>query len=609
MSEVIRLLPDHIANQIAAGEVIQRPASVVKELVENAIDSGAKSIDVLIKDAGKTLIQVLDNGCGMTEIDARMAFERHATSKLRSADDLFALTTKGFRGEALASIAAIAHVQLQTRQPDKELGTSLIIEGSEVKEQAETTCKVGSSFQVKNLFYNVPARRNFLKSDSVEFKHIEDEFLRIVLAHPNLKFSLIHNDQVVYHLEEANLRKRIVDLFGRTYNDKIIPINEETDIVKIEGFIGKPEFAKKSRGEQYFFVNNRFFRDSYFNHSLSQAYDNLLASKTFPSYFVFFTIKPQEIDVNVHPTKTEIKFENDKEIYAILKSSVKQSLGKFNIVPSIDFEQEKSFDLPWEMNNRPVVQPTIQVNPNYNPFHSHTSSKSIPSGNSAAISQAGFGFSNSSKADWDNFYSIDNIEEEIKLENEKIDFDENLEGSKDFIFHGNYLISSLKSGLLVVHSKRAKERILYDEIMNLFMIQPIHSQQVMFPIEFETKNSIIGLWEQNKKTIERLGFTWEVQENTLNFNGIPSYLELEQSISCIQSISDKLELSQIDKGELAHEFVLSISKSAANQQLLWNKESANQLINTLFSCPEHSYSPTGKLILKIIKNDELFQQF
>jgi DNA mismatch repair protein MutL len=609
MSEVIRLLPDHIANQIAAGEVIQRPASVVKELVENAIDSGAKSIDVLIKDAGKTLIQVLDNGCGMSDIDARMAFERHATSKLKSADDLFALTTKGFRGEALASIAAIAHVQLQTRQPDKELGTLLTIEGSAVKEQVETTCKIGSSFQVKNLFYNVPARRNFLKSDSVEFKHIEDEFLRIVLAHPNLKFSLIHNDQVVYHLEEANLRKRIVDLFGRTYNDKIIPINEETDIVKIDGFIGKPEFAKKTRGEQYFFVNNRFFRDSYFNHSLSQAYDNLLASKTFPSYFVFFTIKPQEIDVNVHPTKTEIKFEHDKEIYAILKSSVKQSLGKFNIVPSIDFEQEKSFDLPWEMNNRPVVQPTIQVNPNYNPFHSHSSSKSIPSGNSAAISQAGFGFSNSSKADWDNFYSIDNIEEEIKPENEKIDFDENLEGSKDFIFHGNYLISSLKSGLLVVHSKRAKERILYDEIMNLFMIQPIHSQQVMFPIEFETKNSIIGLWEQNKKTIERLGFTWEVQGNTLNFNGIPSYLELDQSISCIQSISDKLELSQIDKGELAHEFVLSISKSAANQQLFWNKESANQLINTLFSCPEHTYSPTGKLILKIIKNDELFQQF
>lgn len=608
MSEIIRLLPDHIANQIAAGEVIQRPASVIKELVENAIDAGATKIDVYIKDAGKTLIQVLDNGCGMSEIDARMAFERHATSKLSSADDLFALKTKGFRGEALASIAAIAHVELNTRQANQEIGTSIHIEGSQVVEQSQVTCKLGSSFLVKNLFYNVPARRNFLKSESVEFKHIEDEFVRIVLAHPNLKFSLIHNDLVIFQLEESNLRKRIVDVFGRTYNDRIVPINEETGIVKIEGFIGKPEFAKKSRGEQFFFVNNRFFRDSYFNHALTQAYDNLLASKTFPSYFVFFTIDPSAIDVNVHPTKTEIKFEADKEIYAILKSSVRQSLGKFNIVPSLDFEQEKSFDLPWEMQHKPIIQPTIQVNPSYNPFHSSSSvTKSISNGNSPALSNAGFGQNNISTSEWDNFYGINNIKEEN--ENIEIEFDQEIDESKDFIYHGNFIISSLKSGLLVIHSKRAKERILYDEIMSTFVTNPIHSQQLLFPIEFDCSETLISYWEENKKTIERLGFTWEKVEKMLLFNGIPSYLTVENCTNCIREIGEKLVVEQIDKGEFAHEFILSIAKTAANQKSKWNKESSNELINKLFACSENQYSPSGKLILKTLVNQELFQQF
>ncbi|MES2589497.1 MAG: DNA mismatch repair endonuclease MutL [Bacteroidota bacterium] len=608
MSEVIRLLPDHIANQIAAGEVIQRPASVVKELVENAIDSGACQIDVYIKDAGKTLIQVLDNGCGMSEIDSRMAFERHATSKLASADDLFALKTKGFRGEALASIAAIAHVTLNTRQENQEWGTSITIEGSQVVSQNPEMCKLGSSFSVKNLFYNVPARRNFLKSDSVEFKHIEDEFLRIVLAHPNLKFTLIHNDQVVYHLEEANLRKRIVDIFGRTYNDRIVPLSETTDLIQIEGFIGKPEFAKKSRGEQYFFVNNRFFRDSYFNHALTQAYDNLLASKTYPTFFVFFTINPNAIDVNVHPTKTEIKFEADREIYAILKSSIRQSLGKFNISPSLDFEQEQSFDLPWEMNSKPVVQPTIQVNTSFNPFQSNSSSKSFSNGNSAALSNGGFGKNESSKADWESFYKFDEIQEE-KTESQEIEFQEDFQSSKQFIFSGNYLLSTVKSGLLVIHSKRANERVVYDEIMASFIINPISSQQLLFPLLFETKMSIAALWEQNSKTIQRLGFSWEKTEEGLEFSGIPSYLSTENSLTCIEAISQKLELDQIDKGELAHEFILSIARTSSKQNLKWNQESANQLVEQLFSCSEHQYSPSGKLILKTISSEELFNQF
>ena len=383
---VIRLLPDHIANQIAAGEVIQRPASVVKELVENAIDAGAEKIQVHIKDSGKTLIHVFDTGSGMSEQDARMSFERHATSKVSSAEDLFALSTKGFRGEALASIAAIAHVDLKTKESHSEVGTFIRIEGSKVITQEEIVCANGSSFEVKNLFYNVPARRNFLKSDQVEFRHICDEFERIVLAHPDIEFSLSHNAQIIYNLPATNLRKRITDVFGGSINDKLVPIEESTDIVKIHGFVGKPEHAKKKRGEQFFFVNNRFFKDTYFNHALMSAFDNLIAPKHYPSYFLFFEIDPERIDVNVHPTKTEIKFEEDRFIYSILKSSVKQALGKYNISPTLDFERETGFDLPYDMRNQDPKEPQIKVDTSYNPFNSSSGSfgiftfKTTPSG-------------------------------------------------------------------------------------------------------------------------------------------------------------------------------------------------------------------------------------
>lgn len=615
MSEIIRLLPDHIANQIAAGEVIQRPASVVKELVENAIDAGAQRIDIHIKDAGKTLIQVIDDGCGLSEIDARMAFERHATSKLSAAEDLFNLKTKGFRGEALASIAAIAHVMLNTRQEGHEWGTSLTIEGSQITDQHPVTCKTGSSFAVKNLFFNVPARRNFLKSDAVEFGHIEDDFLRIALAHPDLKFILVHNDQVVYQVEAGNLRKRIVDLFGRSYNDRIVPISEQTDIVQIEGFIGKPEFAKKSRGEQYFFVNDRFFRDSYFNHALTQAYDNLLASKTFPSHFVFLTVNPSAIDVNVHPTKTEIKFENDREIYAILKSSVRQSLGKFNISPSLDFEQETSFDLPWDMNNKPAVEPKVQVNPHYNPFTSTSpaTKTSIPSGNSPALKQAGFGNKDAAQVDWESFYKIEGdktgIQESISSGEEEICFEEELKKGNTFLFTDSYLISKVKSGLLLIHFRRAKERIIYDEIMQTFFTHPLNGQHLLFPISLEMQPKILGLWEENAITLRRLGFEWETSDQRLDFTAVPSYLDNEQTISCIEGIQQKLEMRQLDKGEIAHEFILSVAKAASRQKYSWNQDSANSLLEGLFQCSEHQYSPGGKLILKTIGNDELYKQF
>src|SRR5690554_1622799 len=384
MSDVIRLLPDNIANQIAAGEVIQRPASVVKELIENAVDAGANKIELHIKDAGKTSIQIIDNGKGMSEMDARMSFERHATSKISSAADLFSLTTKGFRGEALASIAAIAHVEMETLEQGEQVGTRIEIAGSKITTQEPITRTKGTSISVKNLFFNVPARRNFLKSDNVETKHIIEEFNRIALTHPEVGFVFSHNGNVMHNLESAGLRKRIVDLFGRNFNNKLVPIEEETDLVKISGFIVKPEFSKKTRGEQYFFVNNRYFKDTYFNHAVVAGYDNLVAPKHFPSYFIYLEVPPNTLDVNVHPTKTEVKFEDGRSIYSIIRSTVKLALGKYNIAPSLDFEHESQFDLSLEQQNSPIKQPEIQVDTSFNPFRS-----SEPS----SVSRASSGFS------------------------------------------------------------------------------------------------------------------------------------------------------------------------------------------------------------------------
>lgn len=608
MSEVIRLLPDHIANQIAAGEVIQRPASVVKELVENAIDAGSTQVDVYIKDAGKTLIQVLDNGCGMSEMDARMAFERHATSKLSCAEDLFDLHTKGFRGEALASIAAIAHVELKTRMESLEWGTSISIEGSKVIDQSPVTCKTGSSFEVKNLFFNVPARRNFLKSDAVEFKHIEDEFLRIALAHPNIHLTLHHNGTSCYHLPEANLRKRIVDIFGRSYNDKLVPVEEITGIVKISGFVGKPEFARKSRGEQFLFVNDRFFRDSYFNHAITQAFDSLLVSKTFPSYFLYLDVNPAGIDVNVHPTKTEIKFEDDKEIYAIIRSAVKQGLGKFNIAPVLDFEQETSFNLPWEMRSQPVVEPTIKVNPEYNPFKTSSapSGGTRSSGNSAAMNNAGFGSIKPQKEDWAGFYEIEEVKE---VAQPTLEIESDWETRKHFIYQGKFLYCPVKSGILVIHSKRAKERIIYDEIMQTFMVQPVSSQQILFPLELQISAAEKLLWEENKKTLERLGFVWEISDSGISIHGAPAHLKDEGIQDSISNIHRNLSFSEIDKGEIAHAIVSSIAAASSRQNSQWNDESANQLLEQLFQCTDHQYSPRGKVILNTISTEDILQKF
>src|ERR1700761_6181954 len=377
MPDIIQLLPDSVANQIAAGEVVQRPASAVKELVENAIDAGADKIQLILKDAGKTLVQVIDNGCGMSLTDARMSFERHATSKIRKAEDLFAIRTMGFRGEAMASIAAIAQVELKTRRHEDELGTCIQIEGSEVLSQQACSANTGTSISVKNLFDNTPARRNFLKSNPVEMRHIIDEFQRVALANPNVFFTLHHDGQEVYHLQAEVLKQRIVHLFGSNYNQRLVPVEEDTSIIKLRGFVGKPEFARKTRGEQFFFVNNRFIRDAYLNHAVLTAFEELLPDESYPLYVLFIEIDPSKIDINVHPTKTEIKYQDEKAIYAIIRSAVKRSLGRYNITPSLDFDQENSIEhlitpKPFEQ----IVQPSISFNPDFNPFSTPGEKKS-----------------------------------------------------------------------------------------------------------------------------------------------------------------------------------------------------------------------------------------
>lgn len=367
MSDLIRLLPDSVANQIAAGEVIQRPASAVKELVENAVDSGATQIKIFIKDAGKTLIQIIDNGSGMSETDARMCFERHATSKIREANDLFAIRTLGFRGEALASIAAIAQVELKTRKQSEELGTCIIIEGSKVKSQDPVACQAGTSFCIKNLFFNVPARRHFLKSDTVEFRHILEEFQRVALVHPDIEFSLFNNDKPVFQLSKGNIRQRIVHVFGNIINEKLLPVESKTEMVSVSGYIGKPETARKTRGEQYFFANGRFIKHPYLHHAVEQAFEELIPDSAIPSYFLYIDVDPSTIDINIHPTKTEVNFQHGQLLYASIRTTVKHALGMFSLSPTLDFDSEPTFDFVAPKGYEPVA-PSITINPDYNPF-------------------------------------------------------------------------------------------------------------------------------------------------------------------------------------------------------------------------------------------------
>lgn len=612
MESSILLLPDNVANQIAAGEVIQRPASVIKELMENAVDAGATKIEVFIKEAGKSLIQVVDNGKGMNAKDAEICFLRHATSKVRTADDLFALTTKGFRGEALASIAAIAHVELKTRTASEEVGTLVKISGSKISEKETIACPQGTSLEIKNLFFNVPARRNFLKSDNVEFKHIQEEFERVVLAHPNIQFSLKHNANEIHHLLPGNIRKRIVDVLGKKSNDRLVPIEESTDIVSFHGFAIKPEFSKKTRGQQYFFINDRFFKSAYFNHAITKAYEGLLKEREFPGYFLYMTVDPTKIDVNVHPTKTEIKFEEEKYIYSILLSSVRQALGKYNIAPTLDFERETGFDLPYEQKNAPIVEPNIKVNPNYNPFQTTSRPTGSSSGKtkdnfSPAIKSQGFGTTEASSKDWENFYTFEEKEAEKQ---ETLEWEEEDSTSGFYILKNGFILSPSKSGFLVIHARRAIQQIEYEKAHSSFMTSPLASQNLLFPLEKEMDKNELIAWQESQSMLNQMGFSWNKKEDSIELTAVPSALQEETIQKTIENLLEVVCHREIEKGDLAHEIIGLIAKQASRKQLhLTTQEAMKSLVEQLFQCEQHSFTFDGKKIMETINMDSIQQKF
>lgn len=601
MQNVINLLPESVANQIAAGEVVQRPASIVKELLENAIDAKATSIKLIVKDSGKTLVQVIDNGVGMNPIDARMAFERHATSKIKIAEDLFKLHTKGFRGEALASIAAVAQVELKTKREEDIVGQLIVIEGNKFITQEECQAPTGSSFSVKNLFFNIPARRNFLKDDGVELKHIIDEFERVALPHPSIHFQFYSNGNELYNLPATSLIERISGLFSKTLQSKLVQINETTDVVKISGYVGKPESAKKRRGDQYFFVNNRFIKSPYLNHSVSEAYKDLISPDNHPAYYLFLEVNPETIDINIHPTKTEIKFQDEKIIYALLHSSVKRALGKANLAPALDFSSEMSFDIDY---TKQVSAPTVSVNKDYNPFK-------IDSQNSPAKSQQ-----KNNTANWESLYTnYKNEDYSEHFKNTPIETSAHQQSIiqdgqtfQGFQIYQKYIITYHVNGLLVIDQQRAHERILYEHYLST-KDNSINSssQQLLFPVSIElTVNDytlISGLFNQFKQ----LGFDIEpFGKNTIVVQGTPAELGEFNTKEMIESILETYKLNTFDiKLEPFDNMCRSMAKSAGIKYgKTLTSEEISAMFENLFLCENPMYSPAGKpIIMEMSKLD------
>lgn len=603
MADIIQLLPDSVSNQIAAGEVIQRPASVVKELVENAIDAGADQIKVNIKDAGRTLIQIIDNGCGMSDTDARMAFERHATSKIKSADDIFAIRTMGFRGEALASIAAIAEVELRTKEHDQDLGTFIHISGSRIITQEPVRCDSGTNFQIKNLFFNVPARRKFLKSNPAELKHIINEIQRIALANPEVAISLQHNGSSIYELSASNKRVRIVSLFGKAINQNLIPLDTETSVVKITGFIGQPKYARKTFGEQFFFVNKRYMKHPFFHKSIMQSYEKILPPDSFPSYFIYFDLDPADIDVNIHPTKTEIKFENESAIWQILQASVREALGKFNIVPSIDFDQAGSVEIPMPLRDfGDVSMPEIKINPEYNPFDTP---KSHPGTGSSYASRT---VERSNTSNWQSLYK--GLEPEISAksglaDDEPVQFriEEQQTVKNSIQFKNKYILTPVKSGLMVIDQKRAHERILYERLMQVLENHEVASQQQLFPETIELNPSDATLLSGILPDLRALGFDIrDFGKNSFIINGTPGVLNTTSPIEIIECLLEEYKNSPVNLQEKARETVaISLAQASAIPygQILKPGE-ISELIDNLFACQTPNFSPKGKKILSIM---------
>jgi DNA mismatch repair protein MutL len=613
MSDIIQLLPDSVANQIAAGEVVQRPASAVKELLENAIDAGANKVQLILKDAGKALIQVIDNGCGMSVTDARMCFERHATSKVRKAADLFAIRTMGFRGEAMASIAAISQVEMKTGRHEDEIGTMIEIEGATFIKQEPCATPAGTSICIKNLFYNTPARRNFLRSNPAEMRHIIDEFQRISMANPHIAFSLHSDGQEIYRLPASGLKQRIVHLLGNNYNERLIPVEEETSIINLKGFIGKPQFAKKTRGEQFFFVNNRFIKDGYLNHAVTKAYEELLTEENFPLYVLFIDIDPAKIDVNVHPTKTEIKYLDEKSIYAIMHSAVKRSLGRFNISPSIDFDQETGFSSMISLKKpEDIVPPTINFNPDFNPFGQ---SNNMP--REYAYQSSGEYKSAVSK-NWGSLYEIvkHQPEEQAALELDPEGEDEKLAPVQKQLMqvHNKYIMSQIKSGIMVIDQQAAHERILYERFLLHLEDRKGASQQSLFPQTVTLSPNDFELAKSLLDDIKSLGF--EVREfgkNTLVIEGIPvdlgsnNFNETQLLEHLIEGFKNSQQELKLDKRDALARSMARNSSIKSGVSL--EQEEMNTLIEQLFACKTPNFSISGKPVIQTIGLTEIDKKF
>lgn len=613
MSSIIQLLPDHVANQIAAGEVVQRPASVVKELLENAVDAKATDIKLIIKDAGKSLIQVIDNGVGMSVTDSRLCFERHATSKIRQAEDLFSLHTKGFRGEALASIAAIAHVEMKTKQDQEELGTHIVIEGGKFMSQEPAVLPKGTSFAVKNLFFNIPARRNFLKSETVEQRHIVDEFQRVAMAHPSIHFTMYHNGSEMFNLPISNFRQRIVNIFSGKTNEKLVPVKEETDIVSLQGFVGKPEFAKKNRGEQFFFVNDRFIKSGYLHHAVMAAYEGLLKDGSQPSYFLYLTVPPHTIDINIHPTKTEIKFDDEHALYAILRSAIKHSLGQFNVAPVLDFDRDPNLDTPYQYQNKEAEYPTIEVDRSYNPFAEDKPSKSF-STPSYKKPEA--------QPNWESLYvglkQAGQELAEMTFENDAVTsslFEENeveQEVKRTYQIHKKYIVSPIKSGMVIINQNRAHERVLYEEFLTSMTVHQASSQQLLFPLQLYFSAPEMDLLAELQSALENTGFVFEAMAaDHVLISGLPvNVTESEISIvleELLRDLQDGIPDSSFSQNDT---IAKSMARSLAIKTgtYLTEKEQEN-LVHNLFACKEPDVSPFQKPTFITMSVEDLDKKF
>lgn len=613
MADIIKLLPDHVANQIAAGEVVQRPASVVKELLENAIDASASDIKLIIKDGGRTLVQVVDDGIGMTQTDARLSFERHATSKIASAEDLFNLHTKGFRGEALASIAAISHVELLSKTAATEVGTHIKIEASEVIAQEVVATPKGTSIAVKNLFFNIPARRNFLKSDQVELRHIIDEFQRVALAHPQVAFKMYNNGAEYFNLPKEGLKQRIVHIFGGKMKERLVPVTEETEVVTVTGFVCKPQFSKKSRGEQFFFTNHRFVKSPYLHHAVVSAFEGLLKPETYPGYFLSLAVDPRSIDINIHPTKTEVKFDDEHTLYAILRAAVKHSLGQFHIAPILDFERDQNLDTPYQYKDKAAKSPTITVDADFNPFQEGGGSKTTRTDRPKQ-----------NVTNWQNLYDFgDTVLPDVDLLKVESDAEtpEVFENTEEplmlqqatFQMQRKYVVSTVKSGLLVINQNRAHQRILFERFLTEITVKKGIVQQLLFPKNLDFTAAEIVILRSLQEELSSLGFDLVFgSDKRLTVNGAPNGIPEGKIATVLEDLlaqytPEKKPDEHLSQTEWLSKTLCESLAIKTGQQL--SPEMQTALVNDLFACKEPKLSPFQKTIYVILGENEIANKF